>query len=279
MNGADFPTPMSAMAISPASPDHIYIAKRIWHAFSQPGEVWMTPDEGATWRNITNGLPDSLYITYIGTHGSDPNTAWVTCGGFVEGVKIFKTTDGGTTWTNISSDLPNLPVNCVVHDAASKSNVVYVGTDIGVYYTNDNMKGWKPFNENLPNVIVSELEIHQGTRKLYAATFGRGIWMSDAVNEETNSVEAAGVLHGISAQILPNPVQGRFALELTGCAALHSASLEIVDITGRQIYHRTITITGDSHREQFDLDLPVGVYFIRVSNGVASKVVRFMVER
>jgi photosystem II stability/assembly factor-like uncharacterized protein len=278
MNGANFPTPMSAMSISPSSPDHIYIAKRIWDAFSQPSEVWMTPDEGTTWRYITAGLPDSLYFTCIGTHGSDPNTAWVTCSGFIDGVKVYKTTDAGTTWTNISRNLPNLPVNCVVHDPGSANNTVYVGTDIGVYYTNDRMHDWEPFNENLPNVIVSELEIHQGTRKLYAATFGRGIWMSDVVNEDVNSVEFAGLLHGVSAEILPNPVYGRFALELTGCAALHSAELEIVDITGRQVHHRTITITGDSHVEQFDLDLPYGMYFIRVSHGVASKVVRFVVE-
>jgi photosystem II stability/assembly factor-like uncharacterized protein len=276
---AGIPTPISAMSISEANPDYIYIAKRIWHIFNQPSEAWMTSDGGTNWQNITAGLPDSLYLTYIATHGSDPGTAWVTAGGFTEGVKVFRTTDAGGTWINISRDLPNLPVNCIVHDDSGSSNTLYVGTDIGVYYTNDRMDGWLPFSEGLPNVIVSELEIHQGSRKLYAATFGRGIWMSDLMNEGNNSVESRSTLAAMSARIAPSPVRGAFSLELSGCGALRSATLEIVDITGRRVDRREITIDGDSHIERFDLDLPFGIYFLRVSHGVTSRVVRFVVER
>ncbi|MCB0314332.1 MAG: hypothetical protein KDH84_13905, partial [Calditrichaeota bacterium] len=57
-------------------------------------------------------------------------------------------------------------------------DALYVGTDVGIYYRNNTMSEWMPFITNLPNVIVQELEIHYGSDRLRAATYGRGIWES-----------------------------------------------------------------------------------------------------
>ncbi|MBK9320787.1 MAG: hypothetical protein IPM91_19690 [Bacteroidetes bacterium] len=88
-------------------------------------------------------------------------TAWVTFSGYVSGKKVYKTTNGGTSWTNVSTGLPNLPVNCIQFDSVygSAHNAIYIGTDLGVYYRNDEMGAWTTFTTGLPNVRVNDLEI------------------------------------------------------------------------------------------------------------------------
>jgi hypothetical protein len=58
-------------------------------------------------------------------------------------------------------------------------NPIYIGTDAGVYYTRDGLPIFLPFKLGLPNVIIDELEIHYGSRKIVAATYGRGLWQSN----------------------------------------------------------------------------------------------------
>jgi hypothetical protein len=68
-----------------------------------------------------------------------------------------------------------MPVNAIAYDKNSK-HALYIGTDAGVYYINDGLSDWVPYKLGLPNVIVDELEIHYGVKKIRAATYGRGIW-------------------------------------------------------------------------------------------------------
>ena len=157
------------------------MAKRIYHSYNSKSELWVTKDEGNTWSNITNGLPDSLYFTYLSVDDDNADIAWVTCSGFKAGQKVYNTTNGGGAWTNISQNLPNIPVNTIVLDEQSPNHTIYIGTDLGVYMTHDTLStGWQLHGDGgLPNVIVSELEIDYNTNDLYAATFGRGIWKTD----------------------------------------------------------------------------------------------------
>ncbi len=99
-------------------------------------------------------------------------------GGYTSGEKVYESTDGGSSWTNISTGLPNLPIMSIVqYKTATDRNVLFVGTDIGVY-VKDGTNDWASFNTGLPNVVVTELEILYtgGTDKLRAGTFGRGLW-------------------------------------------------------------------------------------------------------
>ncbi len=109
---------------------------------------------------------------------------------------FFATTDGGGSWTNISTGLPNLPVMCVVYyKKATDRNVLFVGTDVGVY-VKDGTNDWISFSSGLPNVVVPELEVLYtgGTDKLRAGTFGRGLWETDidaVIPVELSSFEAS----------------------------------------------------------------------------------------
>jgi photosystem II stability/assembly factor-like uncharacterized protein len=144
-------------------------------------KLYRTINAGAispTWTDITGGLPvASNYLMAVAVNANNPDMAWVTFSGYVAGNKVYKTKDGGVTWANISGTLPNMPVNCVVYENNIK-NAVYVGTDAGVYYINDGLADWVPYKFGLPNVIVDELEIHYASKKIRAATYGRGMWQA-----------------------------------------------------------------------------------------------------
>jgi photosystem II stability/assembly factor-like uncharacterized protein len=138
--------------------------------------LFRTTNGGTTWTNITGTLPVAgNFLTDATMSDNDPQVIWATFSGYNAGQKVYKTTNGGTTWTNISGTLPNLPANCVAYEQKA-GNPIYVGTDAGVYYRNDGMADFVPFKVGLPNVIIDELVIHYGSKKIRAATYGRGLW-------------------------------------------------------------------------------------------------------
>ncbi len=156
------------VVVAPSDSDYIYILKSNRLYYSQNG--------GSSWTE--NSDLGSSTKTYLTVHPSDPEIIWYTVGGFEEGEKVFKSTDGGETFTNVSGSLPNIPVNCIVYENGS-NNGIYIGTDLGVFYINDDLSDWILFSNNLPTTIVKELEIQYTSGKLYAGTFGRGMWTSD----------------------------------------------------------------------------------------------------
>lgn len=157
------------VAVCDGDHDHI--------AVSFSGELHLTQDGGNTWNDVSSGLPGN-YITDIQFHATDPNLIYVTLSGYDAGEKLYATRDAGATWINLSGNLPNLPSNTLALQAGTQGGV-YVGTDVGVYYTDSTLSNWQSFMDGLPNVIVNELEIHYGSNKLRAATYGRGAWESD----------------------------------------------------------------------------------------------------
>jgi len=156
--------------------------------------IYRTTDGGATnWIAITRPAGAGT-ITDLAIHQNDPDHIWVTSSGFTAGQKVYESFDAGATWTNISTTLPNVPVNCIVYQN-NTADRIYVGTDIGVWYRDLTSPDWVEYNEGLANVEVTELEMQYSTNKLRAATYGRGIWESDAI-------EVAGAVIGVSQSTL-----------------------------------------------------------------------------
>lgn len=91
---------------------------------------------------------------------------------------VLKSIDGGVTFNQVATGLPLAPKNIVVHQGRNTDNPLYVGTEIGVYYTDDTMTTWQPFDTNLPNSPVKDLEINLEDGKLIAGTYGRGVWQT-----------------------------------------------------------------------------------------------------
>ena len=276
MNGANFSAPASALAQCSKNQNVIYMAKRIYHSYNSLSELWITKNQGNTWNNITSGLPDSLYFTYIAVDDDNPDIAWVTCSGFNSGKKVFRTNNGGQSWINISLNLPNIPVNTIVLDEQSSNHTVYIGTDLGVYFIHDSLSsGWQLYAQDLPNVIISELEIDYITNDLYAATFGRGIWKIDtwiptSIYNQNISIS--------NIQINPNPNNGIFTINIDSRKS-YTATVKIINIMGQTIIINKNKISeGKNTINIKEKDLKSGMYFIEIKDGKNTYTSNFIVK-
>ncbi|TNF28706.1 MAG: T9SS type A sorting domain-containing protein [Bacteroidetes bacterium] len=221
--------------------------------------LYITKDLGGTWTNIKNGLPNNS-ITYVAFDPLDENTIWVTFSGYTEGKKVYRSTNAGETWENMSMNLPNLPVNCVEIERSSTGGV-YVGTDVGAYYWDESLTEWEPFMSGLPNVIVNELEIHEPTNTIRAATYGRGLWESDTRNYINVGVEENNDAEMIQA-VYPNPTSDILHIAF---GSNTPNEIAIIDAYGRTIATETnamlnkeMTISTSS--------LSTGLYYIADPN-------------
>jgi len=273
VSGYRSPAEITAMAMYPGNNNTLYASSRVRFDFPTKAKLWATQDGGTRWVNIIDGIPDSLYITSLAVNGHDSLDLWVTYGGFVPGQKVYRTQDGGATWTNMSLDLPNIPVNTVVHQYGYGNDVVYIGTDAGVYYYTEETGTWNLFSDLLPNVIISELEIHYASRKLYAGTFGRGIWMTDLV-QGASGTEPTGFLSS-TISVFPNPTSGAVYLKIDGIRS-QEARIEIISITGERVFEETVAVEGGALQKQLNPSLTPGVYFIRVWAGKQHLTERFI---
>jgi photosystem II stability/assembly factor-like uncharacterized protein len=184
-----------AIAVSPSDPKTIYVAKEgeadnahPWAVqagdarppFLGGGGVFRSSDGGATWQSVGTKLPlADAAVTNLAISPTDPKRVWVTFGGYKPKVRVFETRDGGVNWTDLSAGLPaEYAVNAVAAEAGP-NNSVYVGTDNGVYYRDDRLNSWVPFKDGLPEVVVAMLLVDKPRNRLFAATFGRGVWVSD----------------------------------------------------------------------------------------------------
>ena len=270
--------PMRSLAIAPSNPATMYLTRQPFFLenLTLPGEMWKTEDDGATWTNITGNLPTEIVLNDIAIDADDPATVWVSCSNFVAGTKVFKTTDGGATWVNISQNLPNLPVNSIVHQPGSARNTVYAGTDRGVYYRHDDLEEWLPLGEDLPNVIVQELEVDPVNNKLLAATFGRGVWVTDLLDVATGTHDN-NPLENLDWRIMPSPGNGNFTVALPVLEAQMKLNVEIVDMLGRTRHYERAQ-AGEGASIHFSLQLPGGIYFVRLSNGRYSTAKKFIIQ-
>ncbi|HZD06363.1 MAG TPA: hypothetical protein VE173_15740, partial [Longimicrobiales bacterium] len=110
--------------------------------------------------------------TDVTVHPRDAGTAWATVSGFGSG-HVFVTHDFGASWTDVTGDLPDHPVNAVLLDPADPE-LVYIGTDLGVFVSASGGGTWMPFGDGLPTVAVFDLAAEPEAGILVAGTHGRG---------------------------------------------------------------------------------------------------------
>ncbi|MBT5425452.1 MAG: T9SS type A sorting domain-containing protein, partial [Bacteroidetes bacterium] len=148
------------------------------------------------------------------------------------------------------------------------------GTDAGVYYTWDNWDHWELHSTDLPNVIVSELEIHYPSQKLYAATFGRGIWMADLASA-TNGIDAIGSIE-TRLSVYPNPiVDGQVNIDISGMPA-GLMTIDIIDIQGKIVFQEQVPASEGRFNGILNPDISPGVYFIRSWVGTTMRTTKLL---
>ncbi|MFQ5906291.1 MAG: FlgD immunoglobulin-like domain containing protein [bacterium] len=174
--------------------------------------VWVTLDGGANWSKISDSLPDR-WVTRVAVDPYDALTAYVTFSGFKWGSPlphVFRTTNAGATWRDISSNLPEAPVNVIVVDSLYPK-VLYLGTDVGAFYSTNIGSTWAPLGTDLPICYVVDMALHNPTRTLLAGTYGRSAFKLDV--SQIIAIESAKPLArtGIFElyQNHPNPFDSR----------------------------------------------------------------------
>ncbi len=148
---------------------------------------YITKDAGKTWNTFP--LPVGAgSVTSIAISSTDENKIWITIGGF-DNSKVFKTDNSGAKWTDITGTLPKIPTNVVVYEDNSPDRI-YIGNDLGVFYTDTLTNKWIEYSDGLPNVVVRDLDINYALKRLIAGTFGRGLWIGNLVGCTTINVLA-----------------------------------------------------------------------------------------
>ena len=144
------------------------------------GLVQRTRDGGKTWTNVTPkgvgvGLANELEVS-----PRDPGTVYLAFRMDRQGdyaPYAFRSTDYGASWTRITAGLRDGEPVRVVREDPERRDLLYAGTETGVYVSFDGGARWQPFSRNLPVVPITDLELRHGD--LYAATEGRAFWVLD----------------------------------------------------------------------------------------------------
>lgn len=246
---------ITTIDLSPVDP-------RIMYVGTDDGNVWTTEDNGVNWTKVTDGLPNR-WVTRVAADPFDPKTAYVTISGyrFNEYLPhVYKTEDQGVSWTSISGNLPDAPVNDIIPDPIVE-DLLYLATDIGVFFSFSGGAFWEPLGVGLPNVVVTDLDYHEPTQALVAATYGRSMYSYSLDNiVDIEKVEFPKV----DVTVYPNPVQNYFTVEAKFEGNME-VILSVVNLTGQPVLRQQERLVEGTNRWEFESqDWPAGSYYLSI---------------
>ena len=143
------------------------------------GNVQITRDNGKTWTNVVKkirGLPPNTWCSRIEASHFEAGTAYAAFDGHRHddyGTYVYKTTDYGDTWKSIKGNLPLGWVHVIKEDLKNK-NLLFVGTEFGIFASLDSGLSWFSLKNNLPTTAVRDIAIHPRENDLIIGTHGRG---------------------------------------------------------------------------------------------------------
>ncbi len=168
---------ISSIAESPKQEGLLYVG-------TDDGLVQVSEDSGANWRKIEKpaGVPEDAYVQRILASQHDAGVVYVAYENHQNGdfkPYLIKSADKGKTWVNVSGNLPESGgVYAVAEDHVNK-NLLFAGTEFGLYFTNIGGEKWIKLNVGLPTVMVRDLAVQKQMDDLVIGTFGRGIYVLD----------------------------------------------------------------------------------------------------
>ena len=220
------------------------------------GQLSVTRDGGKAWANVTKslpGLPAFTWISSVSPSPHDAGTCFVTADGHMQGdfaPHVFVTRDFGRTWTALATDALKGYAHIVRQDPVN-ADLVYLGTEWGLFVSLDAGKQWAQVKAGIPNVAVRDLAIHDREGDLLVATHGRGIYVIDdlaplrSLTQQRLAADAAFLDSRPSRLVIPRQEQ-RF----TGSADW--AGDELSEAAVLSYYLKKRHLLGDLKVEVFD---------------------------
>jgi photosystem II stability/assembly factor-like uncharacterized protein len=236
------------------------------YAGTSDGNVWRSLDDGNTWDSLQMTLP-YRYVTSVHSSPNVLNNVYVTHSGYRYNQyipHIHKSINNGTSWIDISGDLPQAGINDMVV-LPGNENILFVATDIGVYYTINSGINWMRLGNNMPIMVIWDLEYNPNTNKLIAGTYARGIQTIDVTSLMTSVGIKNTTLIQSSVSIFPNPAVNEINIK----ASEKIKTISIIDQQGKVI---TNTTTQKINNE----NLARGVYNIVIETEKGKITKRFI---
>jgi photosystem II stability/assembly factor-like uncharacterized protein len=159
------------------------LEKGVIYTGSDDGLVHVTRDGGKTWQNVTPANLAECLINAIEVSPFDKATAYVATTRYKfndHAPGLYKTTDYGKTWKKSNEGIPANAFTRVVREDDTVKDLLYAGTELGVFVSFDGGLHWQSFQGNLPLTPITDLKVHQNN--LIASTSGRGFWILDDLN-------------------------------------------------------------------------------------------------
>jgi photosystem II stability/assembly factor-like uncharacterized protein len=286
---------LTALAESPLTAGLLYVG-------SDDGRVHVRRGPKAGWVEISDaipGVPAQRWITRIECSPFDANTAFLALDRHRNDDRrpyLFKTTDAGATWQPIMANLPaEGPIHVVRTDPVHK-DLLYVGTEFGLFVSRDGGGAWHRLRGGLPTVAVHDLVVHPRDHELVIATHGRGIYIFDIapLQELTPDVLSSevhlfnvkpaerfvhqGVRWPSRAFVAPNPPFGVAIHYYLGKDAKRPVRISIVDAAGKPVTEIVGASEPGLQRAQWDMrsgkddgeepqTVPAGEYGVRLQIG------------
>lgn len=145
---------------------------------SDDGLLNVSKDGGATWNKISENLPQNRWISRVVASAHKKERVYATLNGYRNDdftSYVYVSDDFGQTWKNIANNLPASPVNVIVEDDVNE-NILYLGTDNGLYVSLNKGMSWDDFSNGIPNVAVHDVVIQKKAKDLVVGTHGRSVY-------------------------------------------------------------------------------------------------------
>jgi photosystem II stability/assembly factor-like uncharacterized protein len=258
---------ITTISVSPIDPQIIYCGTDV-------GKVWITANGGASWKAINEGLPQR-WITSILADPIQKNRVYLTLSGYRYGESmphVFVSDNNGLGWQDISRGLPPIPCNKIVADPSFSGHIA-VATDAGVWRSYNHGQQWEMLGDGMPLTIVTDLDFNFPTRKLVAATYGRGIYTYDLELPVSISADTRSTIY---LQAYPNPVTDRLNIHYT-TGHLENLNLSIFTAHGNVIWSRSHHgMDQKTFTENLVFNYPPGVYFVSLQSGNFTKTIKIV---
>lgn len=148
------------------------------------GLIQITEDGGKTWRKVSaiSGAPNMSYLNNVHASKHNANVIYAAFNHHKYGdfkPYLFKSSDKGRTWTSISGNLPERGSVYAFEEDHKDANLLFCGTEFGVYFTPNSGGRWKKLGNGLPTILVRDIAIQERENDLVLGTFGRGFYVLD----------------------------------------------------------------------------------------------------